>query len=368
MQAQLSSYGQDLRRARHSSFHHGELPKHSFHSGRDVERYAMNTGDYTAASMGKFSECLFQSGLNHSLPPQLSSKSDLSVNLERAPNSSSASLPAFTRSSSSHLAGRNTRSATASKSTRNLHERDDGKRLVHQFFNLDDDFPDKPDVQVSHASEPSSVSLHSQDESLCHLVLADLKDRAAIHEGALRNKTCCRPDSHCESTPTLTNELSKFNLLMRSTLSELASRESAMNQSFAELESLQRDIATTQESIRQIQDKVAQKGIEKVRSAFETNDNNSFISKFTKNISSYSEDLTAFEKHIGKCKVELTDNKATVHNLEITIKLNEMLRDSQSSMCVVDRLREYRGIITDVLTLILIVALAVALKRYWHRT
>ncbi|SCU80189.1 LAME_0B01948g1_1 [Lachancea meyersii CBS 8951] len=363
MYAQTPPLGQDVLRLRHSS-EHGEIPRHAFHRGRDVERYAMNKDDFTAASMGKFSECLFRSGRNKSVSRPLTFKSDLSVHAGDSPRyGSTSSLPAFTRTTS--YLRRNSPSANI-KSSKSQYEKVADKGLVYQFLNVEDGSAAKPEAQVLHSSQPSITSLSSQDERLPRLVLCDLKDASTVQEGTTRGFSTSSPSSRPNCTPglTLADEISKFDNCIRGTLTELATKELAMKQASEELESLQKDIHRTQETIKQIQSQLAYQDIKKVQCAFDTENNASFISRFTNNIQSYSEELAAFERHIGKCKVELTNHKATVHKFETTIKLNEMLRDCQDSMCVIDRLREYKGILTDLFALVLIVVLSILLKKF----
>ncbi|SCU82082.1 LAFA_0C08966g1_1 [Lachancea sp. 'fantastica'] len=361
MHAPTSSYGHDLRRARHSSFN-GGIPLHAFHRGRDVERQATAKDDCTSASMGKFSDCLFQSGENSSISRPLSSKSDLSLHTEvNSVYGSSSSLPAFTKTAS--FLRRNSQSANV-RSANGRPEKESGKRLVYQFLNLEDGSAEKPETQVSHTSRPSMSSSASQEhESLSHYLLCDLKDATALHDGGFRDLTCSGSKTTCTQSITLADELTKFDKNLRSTLADLMSKDQAMNEASKDLDTLQVEIHRIQQDIQDVQIQVAGHDV-KVQSAFQTQDANSFISKLTADISSYSEQLTAFERHIGKCKTELMEHKATVHKFETTIKLNEMLRDSQNSMCVSDRLREYKGIITDLLALIMVIVVSVMLKRF----
>ncbi|SCU90985.1 LADA_0F07448g1_1 [Lachancea dasiensis] len=351
-----SPYGQDLQKARYS-YRHGDIPKQSFHYGRDAERHAMNGTDFTAAAMGKFSECLFQKKQAHKVTRPLSSKSDFSLHVEKNPRfESSSSLPGLSSPSSSHLAkSAHSAGARPIKSLRS--DRDESKRLVNQFLNLEEEFPDKHDVEALNASQRSSISLNSQHESLSQQMFYDLKDTTALREPSL----LC-PQSTNGSPPTLATELSKFDCTIRHTLANLQAKESAMGQTMADLDCLYRDVLKTQEAMREIYSHVAEHELQTVRSSFDSENANSFIGKFTKTVSSCSEDLEVFERHIGKCKVELTDHKATVHKLETTIKLNEMLRDSQSSMRLLDRLREYKGIIVDFLALVLLLASVFTLR------
>ncbi|CEP64823.1 uncharacterized protein LALA0_S14e00100g [Lachancea lanzarotensis] len=360
--APSSSYCHELRHARHSSFN-GGIPLHAFHRGRDAERQATAKDDYTAAYMGKFSDCLFHSPENSSISRPLSSKSDLSLHSDvNSVFGSSSSLPAFTKTGS--FLRRNSQSAVA-KCVQNRLEKDNGKRLVYQFLNVEDGSAEKPDAQISHTSRPSMSSSASQDESLSQLILYDLKDANGLREGAFREDFNCSgsPSSTCTPSITLAGELTKLDKGVRSTLAELIAKDHAMNEASADLDSLQMEIQRIQQEILEIQTQVTGHDV-KIQSAFRIQDEDSFISKFTASISSYSNQLATFERYIGKCKTELMEHKAAVHKFETTIKLNEMLRDSQDSMCVVDRLREYKGIITDLLALILIITVAVMFKKF----
>lgn len=326
----------------------------------------MTQHDYTSASAGKFSECLFRScqsshanggravGLSasasassiHNLERPLfnSSNSFLNPSFGPRPGSSRSRVHDRTRSFEGHL-------------------KNDDKRLVHQFLNFDEETEAKSDIQVSLLSAQSSLYGASQGESLSRLMLFDLKDPAVIrencHSAQPGNKSTVLPQQY------FANELSKFDHYIRDLMASISSDESRITKTRTELDDLQQHIREAKSVIKDIDRCIQDQDIKMLRKSFESEDESSFISRFSAAIATYSESLASFEKRIGKCKVDLTTQKATVHKLETTIKLNEMIQDSQSNMCFLDRIREYKGLIYDFCALILLIALIVVLKRYF---
>lgn len=353
--------------AKISSVSNSDIPRHSFHLRCGAERNAVTEHDFTSASAGKFSDCLFHScqggsaGLNGAASSSSPSLSSIH-NTDKAPYSSSNSLlnPGSARSGNT---ARNSSHEPPYLSAPRL--RNDRKRLVHQFLNFEEEGQSKHDAQVSLASQHSLIYENSRGESLSQIVLKDLKEIPTCQDS---NLDLVRSQSKAKSTALscqpIMSEISKFDSSLKDLILSISSKDNEMSRSFNDLDVLQHNIQETRAIIQSIQSQVKENDLSRLKGSFEADSDTSFIKRFSAAISAYSDSLTSFEERIANCKAELAAQKATVHKLETTIKLNEMLEDSNTNKCTIDRIREYRGIITDAVGLLFLVLVIITLKRY----
>lgn len=340
-----------------------------------MARSVYNEPDYTSAAMGKYSECMFHLPQSNDMGPSSSGQSSLHTNGSSTQSLGSfskkhiGSRPLYSRSLSNNLSfGQSSPFMRHRRCQSSAGSTDDGKRLVYQFLNVDEDEKDNEAGNFSRRSTASFIYPSTHDCNLPHLVYCDLKNSLSSLNEKNRNPEELPPSESGSYDQYIADELAKFEACIRDTMMcVLIGKESTMKDNFKQLESLEDDVHHMKSAIQEIKTEFEQTDMYNIRYAFNKEDENSFIRKLTRAISEHLESLGSLEQRISNCKEELGKQKEALQKLETTVRLNEMLQDSQSNRKFCDKMKEHVGIISDAVALIMVIIVIIFCRAYFRR-
>ncbi|SCU96386.1 LAMI_0F06370g1_1 [Lachancea mirantina] len=359
------------------------LPRHAFHRSSHYGRSGLTEPDFTSTAVGKYSECMFHSpqpaelhsaGTGGGYLDKLDEGNSATQSSLSLPKRTIGTRPLFSRSysnvpSSSTPMTPYQRHRRSPSSAAHVTSMDDGKRLVYQFLNADNEMKMQGSSQWSERSKSSQFSVYrdSKRDSLSHLVFCDLQRTLSSgpYEKGIESLNCDAEVLSEHYEDYITRASGKLeNSIKEALIGGLSGKETEMRRSFGQLDALGNDIASLKTIILGIRVDVEDKLMTDLQYAFDNTDPESFVNKLSKSVNQHLKGLEELEERISRCKEELALQKDALQKLEATLRLNEKLRDTQRNMRLVDKIRDNLGILIDLTGILLIVCMFSLLRKY----